>query len=355
MRILDLYIGRVIASTTFLTLSVFVCLSGIIKFVEQMKAVGKGNYDVAHAALYVLYATPRDVEMFFPMAGLIGGLIGLGMMASNSELVVMQSAGLSRLDIIKSVMKSAVVLIIISMLIGEFLAPVGEAAARQVKAQALSGGSLISSKNGTWAKDGDYFVHIGEVQDKGSLKDIQIYRFDASLKLSSWLSAKTAIYQKNAWQLRDVVDTNLSDNQIVKTIEHRKMWTSTLTPDKLGVVTVKPESLSLRGLSEYLDYLAENEQDPSRYLLAFWRKSVQPVTVAVMLLVALSFIFGPLRSVSMGARIMMGVGTGILFFITNEVLGSLSLVYQLPAAFGALMPSVIFISLALYLMNKRAS
>ena len=57
----------------------------------------------------------------------------------------------------------------------------------------------------------------------------------------------------------------------------------------------------------------------------------------------------------MGARIMMGVATGILFFIVNEVLGSLSLVYQLPAIFGAFMPSLIFVTVALYFLKKRAS
>ena len=108
MRILDFYIGRVIASTTFITLIVFVSVSGIIKFVEQMRAIGRGDYDLSHAALYVLYAIPRDVEVFFPMSALIGGLIGIGMLASNSELVVMQAAGLSRLNIIKSVMKTAI-------------------------------------------------------------------------------------------------------------------------------------------------------------------------------------------------------------------------------------------------------
>jgi lipopolysaccharide export system permease protein len=123
----------------------------------------------------------------------------------------------------------------------------------------------------------------------------------------------------------------------------------------LGVVTVKPESLSLRGLIDYLDYLKANQQNPSRYQLAFWRKIMQPLTVAVMLLVALSFIFGPLRSVSMGARIMMGVFTGILFFISNEVLGSLSLVYQLPPMLGAMMPSVLFIIAAWYFIKKKAA
>ncbi len=353
MKILDFYIGRVIASTTFVTLAVFVSVSGIIKFVEQMRAIGRGDYDLAHAALYVLYAVPRDVEVFFPMSALIGGLIGIGMLASNSELIVMQAAGLSKLDIIKSVMKTAVILILISMAIGEWLAPSGEAKAREIRAQAISGGSLISAKNGVWAKDGDYFVNIGEVLERGKLKKIQIYGFNEQLKIDSWLSAESAIYQENTWLLADVEEFILVNEQIITKQHSQKVWKSSLTPKKLGVVTVTPESLSLRGLIDYLDYLQANQQDPSRYQLAFWRKIMQPLTVAVMLLVALSFIFGPLRSVSMGARIMMGVLTGILFFITNEVLGSLSLVYQLPAILGAVMPSVLFITVAWYFIKKK--
>ncbi len=355
MRILDLYIGRVIASTTFITLAVFISVSGIIKFVEQMRAIGRGDYDLAHAALYVLYYVPRDVEVFFPMSALIGGLIGIGMLASNSELIVMQAAGLSRLDIIKSVMKTAVLLIVVSMAIGEWLAPSGEAKARQIRAQAISGGSLIASKNGVWAKDGDYFVNIGEVLDKGQLKKIQVYGFNEELKIDSWLSAKSAIYQDKSWLLTDVEEFVLMDDVITTKNHEKKIWNSSLTPKKLGVVTVTPESLSLRGLIDYLDYLEANEQDPSRYELAFWRKIMQPLTVAVMLLVALSFIFGPLRSVSMGARIMMGVFTGILFFISNEVLGSLSLVYQLPPVLGAVMPSLFFVSAAWYILGKKGA
>ena len=353
MRILDVYIGRIIASTTFLTLAVFVSISGIIKFVEQIRLVGRGNYDLAHAALFVLYSVPRDIEVFFPMSALIGGLIGIGMLASNSELVVMQAAGLSRLDIIKSVMKTATLLILISMAVGEWLAPNFETTAREIRAQAVSGGSLISAKNGIWAKDGDFFVNIGEVLEQGQLKKVQVYRFNDELKLESWLNAEEAVYQDKQWLLTGVVTTKINDQKITTTKEDFQIFKSSLTPKKLGVVTVTPESLSVRGLLDYLDYLQSNAQDPSRYQLAFWRKVMQPVTVAVMLLVALSFIFGPLRSVSMGARIMMGVVTGILFFVCNEVLGSLSLVYQFPPVIGAISPSLLFISMAWYFMNKK--
>ena len=241
------------------------------------------------------------------------------------------------------------------MAIGEWLAPTGEAKAREIRAQAISGGSLISARNGVWAKDGDYFVNIGEVLEKGLLKKVQIYGFNEELKIDSWLSASSASYQNDKWLLTDVEESTLFDNVIFSKSYDEKVWNSSLTPKKLGVVTVTPESLSLRGLIDYLDYLEVNEQDPSRYQLAFWRKIMQPLTVAVMLLVALSFIFGPLRSVSMGARIMMGVFTGILFFISNEVLGSLSLVYQLPPIIGAVLPSFVFVSIAWYIISKKSA
>ena len=80
---------------------------------------------------------------------------------------------------------------------------------------------------------------------------------------------------------------------------------------------------------------------------------MQPVSVAVMLLVALSFIFGPLRTVTMGARIIMGVVTGIVFHLINEIFGPVVMVYQIPAIIGAVLPSILFIGFATYMMNKR--
>ncbi len=67
------------------------------------------------------------------MAALIGGLIGLGMLASSSELVVMQAAGLSRLNIISSVMKTAVLMMLLVMAVGEWGAPVSDRAARELR------------------------------------------------------------------------------------------------------------------------------------------------------------------------------------------------------------------------------
>ena len=113
MGILDRYIGKTILASTFLSLFVLTGLSGIIKFVEQMKGVGHGSYDVWAVAYFVVLKMPVEIAVFFPMAALIGALIGLGSLASSSELVVMQAAGISKLRIAGAVLKTAVPMVLV--------------------------------------------------------------------------------------------------------------------------------------------------------------------------------------------------------------------------------------------------
>ncbi len=352
-RLLDLYIARTLLGTVTVTLSVLVGLSALIKFVEQLRRVGQGDYDMTMAALYVLLSLPRDIEQFLPMATLLGGLIGMGLLAQNSELVVMQASGLSRWNIINSAMKSLVILIIAVMMLGEWVTPRSEAKAKELRTTALSGGSLILSDELFWAKDGSDFVSIGEVLTKETLRDITVYQFNTGLELTNVLTADAALFKDESWELQNVSLLSFSPTKIDKTQTKTLSWNSTLTPDKLGIVAIKPEALSIQGLVGYVKYLNSSGQDSARYELAFWRKITQPITVAVMLLMALSFIFGPLRSVTMGARTIMGVMVGFSFFIANQVFGQVSLVFQLPAFIGALLPSILFAGIAMLLLRRQ--
>lgn len=352
MRILDFYIARVLISTSSLALLILTGLSGIIKWVDQLRVVGRGTYTMMDAAVYVLFLVPRDIELFFPMAVLLGALIGMGMLASNSELVVMQSAGLSRLQITMSAMKTAIPLMIIVMMLTEWVAPVAELRAKEIKRTNVSGGSLIDSSRGIWAKDGDLFVNIGGAADINNLRDITLYEFDDTTNLTSTVHADSAEYKDEYWLLRDVRRTTLKNEQVVLVNLDQDKWVSSLTPEKLSVVSVKPEALSIEGLLDYLDYLESNHQASERYELALWRKLMQPVTVAVMMLVALSFVFGPLRTVTMWARVLLGVVAGFSFYICSEIFGPLSIVYGLPAFISAGMPALIFAIGALYFIRK---
>ena len=355
MNTLDRYIGKSILGSIFATLLTLVGLSAIIKFVEQFRSVGKGTYDIWQAVAFTGLTIPKDIETFFPMAALLGALMALGNLASRSELVVMQAAGFSRFKIGMAVMKTALPLVLLTMVIGEWGIPQTEQFARDMRARALSGGSMLSMKNGVWAKDGNNFVFVRRVTDDAKLNDIYIYTFDQHRNLTELKHANQASYSEDGskWTLRQVNHSMISKDEITTSNRLSEKWETNLTPDKLGAVSLRPTSLSISGLYNYISFLRETGQDVSRFELTFWRKIFQPVSVGVMMLLALSFIFGSLRSVTAGARIVTGICFGFLFYVVNEIFGQMSVVYNMPAVFGALMPSLLFIVMIWWLLSRK--
>ncbi|MDR0219257.1 MAG: LPS export ABC transporter permease LptG [Enterobacteriaceae bacterium] len=354
--VLDRYIGRTILQTILMTLFTLVSLSGIIKFVDQLRKVGQGEYTALSAGIYTLLSVPKDIQIFFPMAALLGALLGLGALATRSELVVMQASGFTRLQVAGSVMKTAIPLVLLTMIIGEWVAPQGEQTARNFRSQKMYGGSLMTTNKGLWAKDGNDFVYIQSVGKDNSLNGVSIYHVNKERKLESVKYAASAVYDQanRQWKLSQVEESDLRQVGLITGSQSLSAnWKSLLTPDKLGVVALEPEALSIRGLYQYIAYLKQGQQDAGRYELNMWKKIFAPLSVAVMMLMALSFIFGPLRSVPMGFRVVVGISSGFIFYVLNEIFGPLSLVYSMPPILGALLPSLLFFIVSAYLLMKR--
>ncbi|MDG6297514.1 LPS export ABC transporter permease LptG [Glaesserella parasuis] len=353
MNVLERYIGRTILASIMLTLFMLVGLGAIIKFVEEFRSVGRGSYDGLHAAYYTLLTMPRDIETFFPIAALLGSLMGLGGLASRSELVVMQSAGFSRFRIGLAVMKTAIPLMVLTMIMGEWGVPQTEQYARNMRSIAQSGGSMLATQGGFWAKDGNDFIYIRQIQDERNLNNILIYQFENQV-LKSIKQAEKATYSEQGWLLQQVDKSEIHESGITQTRETDQAWKTSITPSKLGIVSLKPESLSISGLADYVGFLKDTGQDPKRFEITFWRKVFQPISMAVMMLLAISFIFGPLRSSTMGAKIVIGILAGFVFYVANIVFGNLSLIVSwLPVPIGALIPSLLCLSVVWWLLNKK--
>ena len=284
-------------------------------------------------------------------------LLGLGMLAQRSELVVMQASGFTRLQVALAVMKTAIPLVLLTMAIGEWVAPQGEQMARNYRAQQMYGGSLLSTQQGLWAKDGHNFVYIERVKGNDELGGVSIYAFNPERRLQSVRYAASAKFdsENKVWRLSQVDESDLTDpKQVTGSQMVSGTWKTNLTPDKLGVVALDPDALSISGLHNYVKYLKSSGQDPGRYQLNMWSKIFQPLSVAVMMLMALSFIFGPLRSVPMGVRVVTGISFGFIFYVLDQIFGPLTLVYGIPPIIGALLPSASFFLISLWLMMRKA-
>lgn len=354
MNKITLYLAKNIAVTIALVVVLFVGLELVFSLVTELRVVGTGQYAMSQAFGFILLSLPDMVVQVFPMAALVGTLLGLGTLASRSELIVMRSAGLSIQAIIFAIFKLAIVLVILNAIIGEVIAPVLDKWAHQQKAIALSDGQALRTVNGIWMREKDDFIHIQSMPSAHRLEGVTRYEFDDAMKLKRSSFAKTAHYENGAWVLHDIRETTFADNRTSHQTVESMPWESHIDPTLLSLVQVKDiDELSLKGLWQTIDYRRQNHLDPKPYQLAFWQKLFRPIATLVMMFLAIPFIFGPLRQSSMGLRVLVGVFVGFAFYTCNELFGPLTLLYPVPPVIGASLPIMVFFIVGM-LMLKRA-
>ncbi len=352
MNLLDRYIGRAIAGSTLIVLLALLALFSFGSFVAELDVVGKGDYTLLHAAQYVLLTLPRLAYQLFPVIALLGSVIGLGILASNNELMVMRAAGVSVLRIAFAVMKVGILWMVLALILGEYVAPPAERYAQSMRSTALVERFAVTSDNGLWARDGQYFIHIREVPSQNQVNGVSIYEFDEARRLRTMTVARSGHYRGDQWLLAEVSRSRIDVNGVSTEHVAQLAWHSLLTPEMIEVVAVKPASLSVQGLINYIRYLKDNGLSTDRYNLALWNKLVLPFTTLVMVFLSIPFIFGPLRSVGVGQRIFVGMLLGIGFYLIDQTFSFVGLVYQFPTALSATLPTLLFLMLALVLMAR---
>ena len=348
---LDRYIGTSVFFAILAVLGIIVGLALLFAYIDELGDIS-ATYGLLDAGVWVLLTIPRRIYEMLPMAALIGCLIGLGNLASSSELTIMRAAGVSIRRIVWAVMKPMLVIMLAGVLIGEYLAPWSENLAQANRAMAQGGGEAQSSKRGLWHRQGDEFIHINAVQPNGVLLGVTRYQFDAERNLLSASFARRALFQSDHWQLEDVVTTQLQEQSTAVVNSPSQRWDVQLNPQLLGTVVLEPEALSVTGLWRYIHYLADQGLANGRYWLAFWTKILQPLVTAALVLMAISFIFGPLRSVTLGQRVFTGVLVGFVFKIGQDLLGPSSLVFGFPPLLAVLIPAAICALAGLVLLRR---
>lgn len=352
MRILDRYIGRNVAASFFVVMLVMLSLFTIFAFMDELRRIGRGQYDTLAAIHYVLLTTPRLAYQLFPTTVLIGCTIGLGLLAGHSELVSMRAAGVSLARIIGSVVKVGLLLIVSFVLVGEVLAPITERNAQELRSVAMSDKLDLGGDSGLWARDKDTFINIQRVLPGERLGEVSIYELDKDNRVTKILFAKSAVYESGQWLLENVESSEISMERISAQFVESQPWETELSPDLLGVVTVKPNTLSVFELYDYVGYLRENGLDTAVYEQAFWGKLLVPLVAVSMILLSTSFVFGPLRSVGAGHRILTGALVGVGFFVVNQVFTYVGIVFSFNPVVTASLPAIFALVLAVVLLRR---
>jgi lipopolysaccharide export system permease protein len=343
-KVFERYLAREIYLSTLLVLGAFLALFSFFDLVHELSDLGKGGYQFRHALGYVLLTLPGRAYELFPVAVLIGSLYAVTQLARHSEITVLRASGLSTGRLLWAFGKIGIAFVVMTFLIGEFLAPPSERLAQQLRLRATSDVVGQEFRSGLWVRDEHAFVNVREVLPDTTLRGVRIYEFDGSHQLLAISEAESGTHlAAERWQLGNVVRTIFKGDRIY--IEHvdEFEWRSALTPDILTVLMVAPARMTIVNLYLYINHLSENQQKTQRYEIALWKKLIYPAAALVMMALALPFGYLHDRMGNVSVKIFLGIMLGITFHLLNGLFSSLGIINAWPPAVAALTPSVLYL------------
>jgi lipopolysaccharide export system permease protein len=356
MKLLSAHVRNVVLLSMLVVLSLIVTMDFLFTLADELGGTN-ANFTAMDAFVYVLRIMPTSAYEMLPFSALGGALIGLGILASQNELVVMQAAGVRTREIVWLVMKPTIGIMLLSLLLGEYIAPALQQKAQSERAIISSGGLALSAAGGDWRKIGNEFIHINAIMPGGDeLQGVTRYVLDDTRRMVSSSFSASAQYVRDGgrvyWQLLDTQRTLFGNGEIAA--EHIDVldWSVNMSPELLSVLLVDPERQSISGLYRFAEYFATEGLESDTYFLAFWKKLLQPLATASLVVLAIGFVFGPLRSATMGARVFVAIGVALAFTIVQRILGPVSLLYGLSPLFAILIPIGMCLGAGFFLLRR---
>jgi lipopolysaccharide export system permease protein len=350
-RTLERYLARQIYGATAFVLLGFLGLFAFFDLIRELADLGKVDYHLRQVFTFVLLSAPTHAYELFPVVVLIGTLYVLAHLASNSEYTVMRASGLSPRRAGLVLAKIGIAFVVLTFVIGEWVAPWAEEQAQKVKLRAMS--SMIGQDlmSGLWFKDEGSFINVREARQTSQLLGVRIYDFDADYRLQKITLAQRADYAgRGVWQLRDVAYTNFTEKGPRTERQPEAEWRSRVNPEMLDALIVRPERMSAWALHKYTEHLAGNRQKTERYEIALWKKLFYPLAALVMMALALPFAYMQARAGMVGVKVFFGIMLGIFFHMLNSLFSHIGLLHNWPPLAAAVTPSAAFLLSAVAMM-----
>jgi lipopolysaccharide export system permease protein len=353
MSVLTSYIIREVLKGSAVALILLLTLFNLFTFTDELKDLGVGRYGLKEIFLYLALTSPRVFYELIPSAALLGSLFVVGAMGNNREIIAMRATGLSVFWVIKSVMWAGGILVLLSVIVGEFVAPDAERAAQLLKTASQKNELVLHSKHGLWLREGSKFINVRKIQGKGLMSDIFVYEIDDQGHVVLVSQVKQATFLGNElWRMEGIKQSEISVKQIFADSIDQMEWKTSVDPDLLNVVVVKSENMSLYDLFVYISFLKENNQKSQSFELAFWSRLINPLVTFVMLMVSIPFVVSVQRGIGTGGRMMIGIIIGMTFNIFDKIAGHLGLVYEFNPMLMAVLPSALVFLGAAYAVAR---
>jgi len=353
MILIERYIAIATLKALLLASAGLTLLFSLLEFVNQLHDVGKGAYRLIDACLYVVLTAPDRLLQLMPAAMLFACLFALGALAARSELTVMRASGISPNRIVGAVFKLALATLVALFALAQYVIPYAQQMAQTERTSRLATLDAVRGSNSFWAAGDHQFLNVRRFAEVNVPGDIYLYEFSAAGDVRDVIHADRAeVRPDGTWLFESVSRKRFSDTQIDTERLETLVWHSFLRPAQVSLLTLPADSMRPLDLYRYVRDLESRQQPTARYAQALWEKLNMPLSMAAMILIAIPFAFGSLRTRGMGQRVMIGAMIGIVFTLVQQITSHLALLLNVSPALAATAPSIALMAVASYLYRR---
>jgi lipopolysaccharide export system permease protein len=306
----------------------------------------------------------------------------LGLLANKSELVVMRAAGVSIYRIVGWVLQPALIFVLLALAINQFVLPSSNQLAKQINDEDST--SLVTSVRGYWTiqprfetaedgsatPDGSDILYIDYADVAGNIGEVKRWHLDNNGNLQTAVHAEGGKYTgrepidvnsekpseqyRYEWQLNDMVKLSINQGfESSQAVSPSDTLSLPFAPESVYLLTRKAEDLSLTQLYEHRAFMRQQGNRSLEHEVAFWQKLLSPLSILSLVIVACSFVFGSLRTHSLGLRIVVALLFGLLFSYIQDLVGFVSLATGFSPMLMVLLPIIGSALLGGYLIKRQ--
>ena len=358
MKIRDRYIAKTLLSYTIVVLVVWTSIYSFFNFLAELNSIGKEGYTILSAFTYIIFQLPEVAYKQASPIILLGCILGMGHLATTGQLLIFRVSGASILKITLLTLKNSLVFVLFFILIGEFLAPISSSFAESSKSNAMGNSTTSINQNGFWIRDGNNFINVKRNIDGTLFSGITVIEVNSSNKIERVIKSENAIFNGDSLDMSgseifSVDESSFFDNISLK---ERNSYNKTVSFDQdlIDSLEKEPEDLSTWTLIKQIRFLSDNKLRSSVFEVELYKRLIQPITLIAMILLAMLFIFGSTRDVTLGRKIFFGVALGLSFEMLSRVASAMALGLDFSPLLSAILPSIMVMFISIILLLKKS-
>jgi len=358
MKIRDRYIAKTLLSSTMVVLVVWLSIYSFFSFLSELNSVEQQGYTIFSAFKYVLFQLPEVAYNQASPVILMGCILGMGHLATTSQLLVFRVSGDSILKITSLTLKNALIYVILLIAMGEFIAPISSNFAENIRSNALGKGSISINESGFWIRDGDNFINAQKNIDGKLFTGITVIEVNTSNKIETVIKSENALFDLNSLDMNNVDIFSIEDSSLFDNIssKERKSYSKFVSFDQdlINSFEKNPKDLKIWTLVKQIQFLSDNKLRSGIFEVELYKRLIRPITLIAMILLAMLFIFGSARDVTIGRKIFFGAALGLSFEMLSRVTSAMALSFDINPLISSILPSTLVILISLTLLIQKS-